>query len=272
MMLIGFRMINPGRAAIGTWSGGRYLRFGETIDEERLEALLRPGEGDRHLLSADTYGQGEADELLGRALAASRVRRYAWSAPSATTSTRVSGTARAGFPRFTDPRLRGPGDYAYYLRMAAEKSLERVGATHSTCCCSTTPTAPATTARRSGTGWRRSATRASPKQIGVAPGPANGFTLDLIACLERFGDRIDWAMVILNPSSPGRVSSCLGAAAESGVRVITRVVDYGGLFWGDIRPGMELARRPPRLPARRAGSRPASRSSSGCCRSPNGRG
>ena len=23
--------------------------------------------------------------------------------------------------------------------------------------------------------------------------------------------------------------------------MITRVVDYGGLFWGDIRPGMELA-------------------------------
>ena len=25
--------------------------------------------------------------------------------------------------------------------------------------------------------------------IGVAPGPANGFTLDLIDCFERFGDR-----------------------------------------------------------------------------------
>ena len=24
--------------------------------------------------------------------------------------------------------------------------------------------------------------------------------------------------------------------------MITRVVDYGGLFWGDIDPGMELAR------------------------------
>ncbi len=27
------------------------------------------------------------------------------------------------------------------------------------------------------------------RMIGVAPGPANGFTLDLIDCLERFGDR-----------------------------------------------------------------------------------
>ena len=54
-----------GRSAIGTWSGGRFLRFGETIDEERLEALLRPGEGIDTVLSADTYGQGEADSRAG---------------------------------------------------------------------------------------------------------------------------------------------------------------------------------------------------------------
>ena len=34
------------------------------------------------------------------------------------------------------------------------------------------------------------------------PGPANGFTLDVIDCFERFGERIDWAMVILNPLEP----------------------------------------------------------------------
>ncbi len=32
-----------------------------------------------------------------------------------------------GFPRFTDPRLRGAGEYARYLRMATERSLERCG-------------------------------------------------------------------------------------------------------------------------------------------------
>ena len=67
--------------------------------------------------------------------------------------------------------------------------------------------------------------------IGVAPGPANGFTLDLIRCLERFGDRIDWAMVILNPFEPWPGELVLEAADQEGVRVITRVVDYGGLFW-----------------------------------------
>ncbi|HEX6229567.1 MAG TPA: aldo/keto reductase, partial [Solirubrobacterales bacterium] len=78
-------------------------------------------------------------------------------------------------------------------------------------------------------------------QIGVAPGPANGFTLDLISCIERFGERIDWAMIILNPFEPWPGELCLDAAARHGVKVITRVVDYGGIFWGDMRPGMELA-------------------------------
>ena len=63
-------------APIGTWSGGRFLHFGEAIDEERLEALLRPGDGIDTLLTADAYGQGEADELLGRALTGVRREDY----------------------------------------------------------------------------------------------------------------------------------------------------------------------------------------------------
>src|SRR5262245_46957155 len=58
----------PGRSAIGTWSGGRFLHFGEAIEEDRLAALLRPGDGIDTVLTADAYGQGEADRVLGRAL------------------------------------------------------------------------------------------------------------------------------------------------------------------------------------------------------------
>jgi aryl-alcohol dehydrogenase-like predicted oxidoreductase len=70
--------------------------------------------------------------------------------------------------------------------------------------------------------------------IGIAPGPANGFTLDLIGCLEHYGDAIDWAMIILNPFEPWPGELVLDAAVKAGVRVITRVVDYGGLFWDDV--------------------------------------
>ena len=75
------------------------------------------------------------------------------------------------------------------------------------------------------------------RQLGVAPGPANGFTLDVIDCLERFGDRIDWAMVILNPLEPWPGELVLPAAERHGVKVITRVVDYGGLFHDDVLEG-----------------------------------
>ena len=79
-------------------------------------------------------------------------------------------------------------------------------------------------------------------RLGVAPGPANGFTLDVIDCLERFGDRIDWAMVILNPLEPWPGELVLPAAERHDVKVITRVVDYGGLFHDDVLPGHAFPR------------------------------
>src|SRR3712207_9143357 len=60
-------------------------------------------------------------------------------------------------------------------------------------------------------------------RLGVAPGPANGFTLDVIDCFERFGERIDWAMVILNPLEPWPGELALAAAARHDVRVITQI-------------------------------------------------
>ena len=47
-------------------------------------------------------------------------------------------------------------------------------------------------------------------------------------------------MVILNPLEPWPGELCLEAAARNDVKVITRVVDYGGLFWDDLLPGAEL--------------------------------
>jgi aryl-alcohol dehydrogenase-like predicted oxidoreductase len=73
--------------------------------------------------------------------------------------------------------------------------------------------------------------------LGIAPGPANGFTLDVILCMERFGPLLDWAMIILNPLEPWPGSLCLPAATQHEVSIITRVVDYGGLFHDDVKPG-----------------------------------
>ena len=111
-----------GRTAVGTWSGGRFLRFGEPVSEERLAALMRPA-GIDSVLTADAYGQGEADALLGRALQG--VPRDDYCLVGAVGHDFYEGERDGprGFPRFTDPRLRGPSQYAGYLRMAAERSL-----------------------------------------------------------------------------------------------------------------------------------------------------
>jgi aryl-alcohol dehydrogenase-like predicted oxidoreductase len=72
------------------------------------------------------------------------------------------------------------------------------------------------------------------RMLGLAPGPANGFTLDLIGCLERFSTVIDWAMIILNPLEPWPGELVLDAAAAHEIGIITRVVDHGGIFFDDV--------------------------------------
>jgi len=241
-------MAHPTRTAIGTWSGGRFMHFGEPLDDERLLALLRPdpissGAGIHTVLTADAYGAGEADRLLGRALAGLRRDDYVLVGAVGHDFYDGEREGAKGFPRFTDPRLRGQDDYAGYLRRATEASLERCGVDRFDLLLLHNPDR---TGYRSEAVWDGMAALRDAgltDLIGVAPGPANGFTLDLIDCFERFGDRIDWAMVILNPLEPWPGELALPAAARHDVRLITRVVDYGGLFGGDLRDPAALGER-----------------------------
>lgn len=207
-----------------------------------MEELLRPGGGIDTVLTADTYGQGEADEVLGRALAGVAREDYCLVGAVGHDFYEGERDGPRGFPRFTDSRLRGEAEYAGYLRMAAEKSLERLGVDSFDLLLLHNPDRIGYSSEAVWGGMSALREAGLAAQIGVAPGPANGFTLDLISCLERFGERIDWAMIILNPFEPWPGELCLDAAERHGVKVITRVVDYGGLFWGDLRPGMELAK------------------------------
>jgi aryl-alcohol dehydrogenase-like predicted oxidoreductase len=235
-------MPEPGHVALGTWSGGRFMHFGEALDEERLTALLRPDARLRTLLTADVYGQGEADRLLGHALAGVERNSYALVGAIGHDFTTGERDGPRGFPRFTDSRLRAPDRYADYVRAATEASLARIGVDAFDVLLLHNPdrtgyTHPAV--------WEALAAvrdAGLARALGVAPGPANGFTLDLIECLERFGAEIDWAMIILNPLEPWPGELVLDAARAADVRLITRVVDYGGLFWDDLRPEHELPR------------------------------
>ena len=236
-------MADPGHVAVGTWSGGRFMHFGEAIDDARLAALLRPGDGIDTVLTADAYGAGEADALLGRALGG--VDRDAYCLVGAVGHDFYEGEREGskGFPRFTDPRLRGPDDYAAYLRMATERSLERLGVDRFDLLLLHNPDRIGYTSAAVWEGMAALRDAGLTRLLGVAPGPANGFTLDVIDCLERFGELIDWAMVILNPLEPWPGELVLPAAQRYDINVITRVVDYGGLFWDDVRPGHAFAER-----------------------------
>jgi aryl-alcohol dehydrogenase-like predicted oxidoreductase len=210
------------------------MHFGEPLEEARLIELLRPGNGIDTVLSADTYGSGDADSLLGRALAG--VNRDSYSLVGAVGHDFYEGERQGpkGFPRFTDTSLRSEDEYAGYLRMAAERSLERIGVDRFDLLLLHNPDRTGFTSEAVWSGMAALRDEGLAKEIGVAPGPANGFTLDLIDCFERFGSLLDWAMVILNPLEPWPGEMVLAAAESAGIDVITRVVDYGGLFWGDV--------------------------------------
>ncbi len=230
-------MPEPTRTAIGTWSGGRFMHFGRALDDERLLALLRPDERLRTVITADAYGAGEADALLGRALRG--VDRDAYCLVGAVGHDFYEGEREGakGFPRFTDPRLRGADGYAAYLRMATERSLERIGADAFDLLLLHNPDRTGYTSAAVWDGMAALRDAGLTRRLGVAPGPANGFTLDLLDCFERFGALIDWAMVILNPLEPWPGELVLDAARHHEVDLITRVVDYGGLFHDDVLPG-----------------------------------
>jgi aryl-alcohol dehydrogenase-like predicted oxidoreductase len=223
------------------------MHFGEPLDDERLAALVRPGDDVRTVITADAYGAGDADRLLGRALQGAD--RDAARIVGAVGHDFYEGEREGakGFPRFTDPRLRGPDAYGDYLRMATERSLERIGIDRFDLLLLHNPDRAGYTSEAVWQGMAALRDAGLTAQLGVAPGPANGFTLDLIDCFERFGELIDWAMVILSPMEPWPGELCLDAARRHDVQVITRVVDYGGLFWDDVEPGHAFAERDHRL-------------------------
>ena len=244
-----------GHVAVGTWSGGRFMRFGEPISDERLEALLRPGGGIDTLITADAYGAGEADRCSAAPWPACRARDYALVGAVGHDFYEGERDGREGLPALHRPaparprrlrRLPAHGGRAQ-PRALRRRLLRRAAAAQP-------GPARLRVARGLGGAARRCATRAWRARSGSPPARPTASRSTLIGCFERYGELIDWAMLILNPFEPWPGELALAAAARHDVRVITRVVDYGGLFHDDVLPGHELrAARPPRLPARGLG-------------------
>jgi len=231
--------MNLTRTAYGTWNGGRYMHFGEPVDEARFDTCIRRAydKGIRTFMTADVYGNGAADEAICRSLAGLPRDSYCLVGIIGHDFYGGARDGQKGFPRFTDPRLRQPRDFPEYVRMATERSLARCRTDHFDCLMLHNPDSIGYSQDSVWKAMTRMQDEKMTELIGVAPGPANGFTLDLILCFERFAPLLDWAMIILNPLEPWPGNMALPAAVKNDISLITRVVDYGGLFHDDVRPG-----------------------------------
>jgi aryl-alcohol dehydrogenase-like predicted oxidoreductase len=229
--------MNLTRTAYGTWNGGRYMNFGDVLDEAQFEESIRLAyeKGIRTFMTADVYGGGAADVALGQALKGVDRSTYClvgiighdYAAPR---------DGSKGFPRFTDPRLRQPRDFTEYVKVATERQLKSLGTDRLDCLMLHNPDSIGYSQEPVWKALARMQEEKMTELLGIAPGPANGFTLDLILSFERFGSLMDWAMIILSPMEPWPGGMALAAAEKHGVDLITRVVDHGGIFHDDVKP------------------------------------
>lgn len=231
--------MNLTRTAYGTWSGGRFMHFGEALDDARYMEMIRLAfrSGVRTFVTADVYGAGRADAMLGEALKGIPREEYCLAGIVGHDFYEGLRAGSKGYPRFTEPSLRAPEGYADYLQMATEKSLERCGTSKFDLLMLHNPDSIAYTSDVVWKAMEKLKSQGLTDRLGIAPGPANGFTLDMIDCFERFGSLMDWAMIILNPFEPWPGQHVLAAAEKNGVDILARVVDYGGIFHDDVKPG-----------------------------------
>ena len=227
------------RSAFGAWNGGRFMHYGLALNDDHWIRLVHQAweRGIRTFVTADVYGNGQADELLGRALAGLPRDSYCLVGSVGHDFYTGKREGAKGYPRFTDPRLRSSGEFGSYLRMAVENSLKRCQTDHFDLLLLHNPDSIGYSSDSVWTSLEKLREVKLASMLGIAPGPANGFTLDILMAFERFGSSIDWAMLILNPFEPWPGSLVLPAAKAHEVKVLTRVVDYGGLFHDDVRPG-----------------------------------
>ncbi|MCX7626499.1 MAG: chlorite dismutase family protein [Candidatus Sumerlaeaceae bacterium] len=230
--------------ALGTWSGGHFMHFGQDIGAGRLVELFRTAYdlGIRTFVTADVYGCGEADRLLGKALDGIERDSFRLIGAIGHDFYTAQREGEKGYPRFTDPSLRSPSEFSSYLRMAAEKSLERLGVDNFDVLLLHNPDSIGYTSEEVWDGMGELMEAGLTRMLGIAPGPANGFTLDLLYAFERFHSLIDWVMLILNPLEPWPSRLVLPAAQKHEINVLARVVDHGGLFLDGLRPGDQLGR------------------------------
>jgi aryl-alcohol dehydrogenase-like predicted oxidoreductase len=234
--------MNLTRTAYGTWSGGRYMHFGEMLEADRYQECIRLAydSGIRTFVTADVYGTGRADKALGEVLSEYPRDSYCLVGMLGHDFYEGERQGSSGYPRFTSPALRTAAGYHDFLRKACENSLKDCGTDHFDLLMLHNPDETGYTSDDVWEGMDGLKQEGLAERLGIAPGPANGFTLDMLHVFENFGEVIDWAMVILNPLEPWPGQHVLASAKKNNIDILTRVVDYGGIFHDDMKPGHEF--------------------------------
>ena len=131
------------------------MRFGEAVEDDRLKRILTPGDGIHTLITADTYGMGAADTLLGAAIAGTpRDDVFLAGAIGHDFYDGEREGARV-FRASPIPGCVGPVSTPPTSRRRRARASSAAASTRSTSSCSTTPTARAIHTRRSGRAWLR---------------------------------------------------------------------------------------------------------------------
>ena len=156
------------------------MHFGETLSEERFIGCIETAyeAGIRTFVTSDVYGNGKADELLGHALKG--IDRSTYSLVGMIGHDFYEGQRQGsqGYPRFTSPALRGPEGYADFINMACAEELGRCGTDKFDLLMLHNPDELGYTSEPLWQALEAAKAAGLTDRLGIAPGPANGFSLD----------------------------------------------------------------------------------------------
>jgi len=220
--------MKPTRVAFGLWNGAEDAKTGPGLLQTAYNS------GFRTFITSDTLGGGQADRNLGGLLKEVPRDQVCVVAQIGYDSGGGRGhdysTSRA---RFTS---RPEHEYGAYVEQAVRGVLERLGTDHVDVLLLQDPDRQGFRSRAVWDAFANVKAQGLAQAIGIAPGPANGYTLDLLYAFEQFSGQIDYAMIILGALEPWPGELCLAAAKEKGIGIIAR---EGSLPAG---PGIEALR------------------------------
>ena len=246
----------PSHTAIGTWSGGRFLHFGEPVERGAPRGAAAPRGRHRHGPDRRRL-RGRRGRPPARPRAAGpRPRRVLRRRRDRPRLLRGRARGREGLPALHRPApARAGTQYADYVRMATERSLERIGVDAFDLLLLHNPDRTGYTSETVWEAMARGPRRRPDRDARRRAGPGQRLHAGhhrlprALRRADRLGDgHPQPARAVARRAVPAPPRS------EHDVDVITRVVDYGGLFWDDVLPGHAVrAARPPHVPPRRLG-------------------